>query len=290
MTTGAHVHVTVWDDTATGERDGRDSRETPAPPALFVHGVLSWGTDDRYGFGAQRPLAAHRRLLMMDRRGFGGSPDTPDGRSDYEVDARDIVAVLDRHGGGHLVGHSYGGVAAMLAAGRRPDLVRSLALIQPGAMRPAERHPVVAEMLARGRAAAGHDGAPPEMTPEEFIRASTEGLGLPVPEMTPERLRAARTSMRERPCWDAEIPLEPLRDAPWPTLIITGTWENAPEAYRRYAGEPLMAAAAVIAEDIGADLLRVPGYYPQVDQPARVNEALQALWHKADAATPAAAS
>ncbi|MFC5748357.1 alpha/beta fold hydrolase [Actinomadura rugatobispora] len=276
--TEVHVHVTTWDDTAAGH--GR-----AVPPALFVHGVLSWGTDDRYGFGAQRPLAGNRRLLMMDRRGFGASPGTATGRSDYEADADDITGLLERHGGAHLVGHSYGGVAAMLAAARRPGLVRSLALIQPGAMRPAERHPVVAEMLERARAAraAGDaDGAPPGMAPEEFVRASTEGLGLPMPEMTPERLRAARTSMRERPCWDADVPLEPLATAPWPTLIITGTWEDAPELYRRYAGEPLMAAAGVIAEEIGAEHLRVPGFYPQVDQPALVNEALSALWAEAD--------
>ncbi|XVQ10541.1 alpha/beta fold hydrolase [Spirillospora sp. CA-255316] len=285
--TDVHVHVTVWDDTAgddTAAGHG-SAAAVAAPPALFVHGVLSWGTDDRYGFGAQRPLAADRRLLMMDRRGFGASPDTVSGRSDYEADADDIIGLLDRYGGGHLVGHSYGGVAAMLAAGRRPDLVRSLALIQPGAMRPAERHPVVAEMLERARAAGGADGAPPGMTPEEFIRASTEGLGLPVPDATPDRLRAARTSMRERPCWDADVPLEPLATAPWPTLIITGTWEGAPELYHRYAGEPLMAAAGVIAEEIGAEHVRVPGFYPQVDQPALVNDALRGLWTKADRAT-----
>jgi pimeloyl-ACP methyl ester carboxylesterase len=265
------VHVTVWDDS-------RSAR----PPAVFVHGVLSWGTDDRYGFGAQRPLATERPLLMMDRRGYGQSPDLSgsDHTSDYEADAGDIVEVLGD--GAHLVGHSYGGVAAMLAAIRRPDLVRSLALIQPGAMRPAERHPVVAEMLERGRAAAA--GGPPDLTPEEFIRQSTEGLGLPVPEATPARLRAARTSMGERPCWDADIPLAPLAGAGRPTLVISGTWENAPEQYRKYAGEPLMAAAEVIAADIGAGHVRVPGFYPQVEQPRLVNDALRDLWDRADTA------
>jgi len=49
--------------------------------------------------------------------------------SDYEVDARDVVDLLAA--GAHLVGHSYGAVVAMLAAATRPDLVRSLALIEP---------------------------------------------------------------------------------------------------------------------------------------------------------------
>lgn len=78
-------------------------------------------------------------------------------RTDYDVDADDVVSLLGE--GTHLVGHSYGGVAAMLAAARRPDLVRSLCLIQPGSMRVADDHPVIADLLegkrGRGRLATG---------------------------------------------------------------------------------------------------------------------------------------
>ncbi|WP_352231486.1 alpha/beta fold hydrolase [Actinomadura sp. NBRC 104425] len=157
---------------------------------------MTWGTDDRYGFGAQRPLADAYRLLMVDRRGHGASPDID--RTDYEVDADDIVGLLTGvPGGAHLVGHSYGGVAVMLAAARRPDLVRSLTLIQPGALRPAADHPVVAEALHRSRQATAE--LPPDLSPEEYLRMSTEGLGLPMPEPTPERLRAVKAAMRETP-------------------------------------------------------------------------------------------
>lgn len=45
-----------------------------------------------------------------------------------------------------------------------------------------------------------------------------------------------------------------------------------------------MAAAEVIAADIGAEHVRVPGFYPQVEQPGLVNDALDALWRRADAA------
>ncbi|WP_344953756.1 alpha/beta hydrolase [Actinomadura miaoliensis] len=266
------IHVTVWDD----------SGGSAQVAAVFVHGVISWGTDDRYGFGAQRPLADSYRLLMVDRRGHGASPDID--RTDYEVDADDIVGLLTNvPGGAHLVGHSYGGVAAMLAAARRPDLVRSLTLIQPGALRPAADHPVVAEALRRSRQATAE--LPPDLSPEDYLRMSTEGLGLPMPEPTPERLRATRAAMRERPCWDADVPLQPLADASWPTLIITGTWEDAPEAYRRYAGEPLLAAADFIADRIGAERLRVPGFYPHTEQPALINDALRDLWRRVDTAS-----
>lgn len=251
------------------------------PPAVFVHGVLSWGDDDAYGFGAQRPLAAHRRLLLMDRRGYGGSPDLEGPyRSDYEVDARDVIALLGD--GAHLVGHSYGAVAAMLAAAARPDLVRSLCLVQPGALRVAEAHPVIAEVLVRNRAATA--APPPDLTAEDYLRLSTEAVGMAAPEPTPARLRAARTTMGERPCWDAEVPLEPLAEAAWPVLVVRGDWSGAPAEYRRLAGEPLMIAAEVVAERTGGELLTVPGFYPQVQQPEAVNAALAALWGRADRA------
>ncbi|GAA4800444.1 alpha/beta fold hydrolase [Streptomyces ziwulingensis] len=259
------VHRTVWDETR-GERT--------RTPAVFVHNIFTWGSDEAYGFAAQRPLAEHRPLVLVDRRGYGASPDTD--RGDFETDADDLVALLARQpGGAHLVGHGNGGLAAMLAAGRRPDLVRSLALIQPSAFSAAAGHPVVRAMLDRVGESAG---VPESVTPEQYLRASTEGLGMPMPEPTARRLRAVATSMRERPVWEASVPLEPLRDAPWPTLVICGTWDGAPELYRRYAGEPLAACAEAVAEAVGARLLRVAGYYPHTQRPDEVNAALRELW------------
>ncbi|GHH00404.1 alpha/beta fold hydrolase [Streptomyces rubradiris] len=257
------LHVTVWDETA-GE----------GVPAVFAHSIFTWGSDEAYGFAAQAPLADRYRLLLVDRRGYGGSPDTD--RSDFDTDADDLVELLARQEkGAHLVGHGNGGLAAMLAAGRRPDLVRSLTLIQPSAFSAAAGHPVVEAMLRRVRDTAG---IPDSVTPEQYLRASTEGLGMPLPDPTPRRLRAVATSMRERPVWEAVVPLEPLRSAPWPTLVIRGTWDDAPEPYRTYAGEPLIACAEAVADAVGARVLRVPGYYPHTQQPAAVNAALRELW------------
>jgi len=254
------VHVTVWD-----EGGGRG-------PVVLVHGTMTWGTDV-FGFAAQRPLAQRHRLLVVDRRGYGASPDVD--RSDYDLDAADVLEVVGE--GAHLVGHSYGGVVAMLAAGRRPDRVRSLALIEPAAHRVAERHPDVAAALICMRASleAGVDA-----TPEQWLRASTEAVGMEAFEPTPKRLRAAATALGERPCWEADVPVAPLADATWPKLVIAGTWEVAPEAYRLFAGPASMACAEVVAATIGARLLRVAGasHWPQREQAAVVNAALLALW------------
>jgi pimeloyl-ACP methyl ester carboxylesterase len=257
------VHVTVWDD--------RD-RGAEKAPAVFVHNILTWGSDAVYGFAGQRPLADGRPLLLVDRRGYGDSPDTV--RGDFEVDAEDVLEVLGT--GAHLVGHGNGGVVALLAAGRRPDLVRSLALIQPSAFTAAADRPVVADLLDRVRG--GAPRLPDDVTPERFLRASTEGIGLAVPEPTPRRLRAAATSMRERPVWEAKIPLTAIRDAGLPVLVICGTWEDAPTAYREHVGRPLTAVAESLTESLGARLVRLPGYYPHTQRPAAVNASLREFW------------
>lgn len=257
------VHVTVWDETGGA-----------GAPAVFVHNIFTWGSDKEYGFAAQRPLSAHYRLILVDRRGYGDSPDTE--RSDYEADADDIIEVLA--GGAHLVGHGNGGLAATIAASKRPDLVRSLTLIQPAAFHVARDHPAVAEMLRRVRTIDAAEPKPQELTPEQFLYASTTGIGLPSPQATPRRLRAVATSMRERPVWEAAVALEPLRAASWPTLIICGTWEDAPPLYRQYVGQPLIACAEALAAAVQGQLLRVPGYYPHTQQPSAVNAALSQLW------------
>ncbi|GAA2690584.1 alpha/beta hydrolase [Streptomyces lunalinharesii] len=283
----AAVHVTVWDDRdrvgGGGASTASRARVTPAAaaaPALFIHNIFTWGSDSTYGFAGQRPLADSRRLLLMDRRGYGDSPDTT--RSDFDVDAEDITEVLGDGasavgcGGAHVVAHGNGAVAALIAAARRPDLVRSLALIQPSAFTAAADHPVVADLLDRVRD--GAPGIPDGVTPEQYLRASTEGLGMAMPEPTSRRLRAVATSMRERPIWEAEIPLEVIRGAALPILVICGTWERAPAAYREHVGLPLMAVAESLTDSLGGRLLRVPGYYPHTQEPAVVNAALREFW------------
>lgn len=133
-------------------------------PAVLVHGSGSWGVDT---FPAQRELADEFHVLFMDRRGHGQSP-----RSaviGWPTDSRDVVNLLAELGGAHLAGHSSGGTVALLAAGLRPDLVRSLVVIEPavwGIADPGGPLPDYAvaqrEVLARG----------PSMTAREFLEAS----------------------------------------------------------------------------------------------------------------------
>jgi pimeloyl-ACP methyl ester carboxylesterase len=81
------------------------------------------------------------------------------------------------------------------------------------------------------------------------------------------------------------VPLAALGGAAYPKLVISGTWERAPAAYREAAGEALMACARVVAAGMGGDLLRVEGasHWPQAERPCVVNDALRRLWRSASA-------
>ena len=131
------VHVTVWDEAGAG-----------APTAVLIHGSMTWGAA---AFERQRSLASFCRLVVVDRRGYGSSPDVD--RSDYDADAEDVLELLGDGEAAHVVGHSSGGVVAMLLSGRRPRAVRSLALIEPAAFRVTADDPSVASALERLREA-----------------------------------------------------------------------------------------------------------------------------------------
>jgi pimeloyl-ACP methyl ester carboxylesterase len=91
---------------------------------VFVHGVLGRGSAfDRVA----ALLASECEMLWYDRRGYGGSTDGALPGIDGHI--ADLLAVI----GGRravLVGHSFGGVAAMGAAVRAPDLVDALVLYE----------------------------------------------------------------------------------------------------------------------------------------------------------------
>ncbi|GLY93360.1 alpha/beta hydrolase [Actinoplanes sp. NBRC 103695] len=265
------IHVTVWDGPAA------------ATPAILVHGTFTWAT---HSFEHQRPLAAARRVLLPDRRGFGASPDLEPARpasdpgaspdtatSDYAVDAADVVELMG--GGAHLVGHSYGGTVAMLAAAARPDLVRSLTLIEPCAHMVAADDPGVARSIEDGRRymAGARRG-----TPDEYIAAAYGDRPRPAPEAWLRR--AAATALHERPCWLADLATEPLRAAGFPKLVIVGGWETIPPGYRPGMATLMRTVCARVADRIDARLAHIPGaaHEPQRDQPEALNALLTELW------------
>ena len=222
------------------------------PPLLLVHG------DFNDGPGAwslqMESLAAHHRLIVVDRRGHGTSPREP---RPYTIagDAADVLAVADQAGADrfHLAGHSYGGLVAIEVARRAAERVCSLHLVEPPYLVLLPRHPAVAPLIARGgeiRRMAPAWG--PERTAEAFFAMIAGDAGL-------ARLRASRgwaTVVRE-----AERFAHSEFAAEYPRTAIADLRLDSP--VRVYAGGQshpgLYALAHRLADVIrGSELVMLP--------------------------------
>ena len=97
-------------------------------PVVLVHG----GLEDYRAWSAQlAPLASHYRALAYSRRyNFPNRNEIYSTSYSAQVDADDLAMLIERlHlGRVHLVGHSYGGLAALLFSTEHPELVRTLTL------------------------------------------------------------------------------------------------------------------------------------------------------------------
>ena len=199
------------------ERIGR------GPPVLLIHGDI---VGPELTWRKQRELAERWTLVIPSRPGFGDSP--PLERNDFEAEAPMFAELLGD--GAHLVGHSYGAVIALLAAAERPEAVRSLTVSEPGCLTVAAGTPEVDRMIADGTRLFEHAESIPS---EDFLRLFRGGAGSAygTPEQLPgELLHGVELLKRERPPWEAEIPLERLAGAGFPVLVISGGHSPAFEA------------------------------------------------------------
>lgn len=209
---------------------------------VLVHGSV-FGAGPTWS--RQQPLAASFELVLVERAGF--SPRPPVESVDFELEARDVAALLRT--GDHLVDHSYGGVIALLAAGLRVRDVASLTVIEPPAMGLAPGDAAVEELVSAGEAL-WRTG--PRDDPEAFLRRflAYVGSGFDPPSPLPAELeQGARTLIVERPPWEAEIPLAALAAAQLPMLAVSGGHAPAFEA-----------VCDVLAERLGAERAVLPGY------------------------------
>jgi pimeloyl-ACP methyl ester carboxylesterase len=211
------------------------------PPVLLVHGSI---VDARRTWRKQYSLADRWSLTLPNRPGFAGSP--PLERNDFNLEAPMIAELLGD--GSHLVGHSYGAVMALLAAAARPEAVRSLIVSEPGCFNVAAGFAEVDEVLADGRRLYESGGT---LGASRFLRLFRQGVhsSHETPDELPEWLqRGATLALRERPPWEAEIPLGTIAAAPFPKLVISG--DHSP-AFERLCD--------VIADAVGAERAHIQG-------------------------------
>jgi pimeloyl-ACP methyl ester carboxylesterase len=210
------------------------------PRVVFVHGSVVGAHD---AWRHQRPLAEHWTICLPNRPGFGASP--PLERGDFELEAPLIAELLGD--GAHLVGHSYGAVIALLAAALRPDAVHSLTVSEPGSLRLAAGHPAVDQVIAGGRELYRRRD---ELGPREFLRmfrTNIHSARQTPPELDQELLSGAHLLMRERPPWEADVPVEELAAAAFPKLAISGGHSDVFEAVCDALAERIGAQREVVA-------------------------------------------
>jgi pimeloyl-ACP methyl ester carboxylesterase len=243
-------------------------------PILFVHGSFGDGST----WDAQRPLANHYRLLLLDRRGFGESPPRTSSYG-FDEEAHEVAPYLGD--GTHLVGLSYGGVISLLVAALRPDAVRSLTVAEPPAFRVAAGDADAEDFVARMEPI--YLAAQPT-EPEAFRAAflGVFGARLANPTLTSQERRNAQATMLEAFPWRVEMPLTTLAAAPFPKLVVSGSWGGPSDSPRERAGRAFDAVCRVLAARIGAEFTAIPGgghNVPSTGTP--FNERLEALFRTA---------
>lgn len=231
-------------------------------PVVLVHGSLATGAEE---WAEQRPLAdAGYELRVPDRRGYGRSAADAE---DFLADADDIVELLGD--GAHLVGHSYGGLGAMLAAARHPERTRSLTLLEPATAECAPTDPAWRTVVDGVQAMWDSDlpdrewvvgflcavGSDPALLPDAFLDAAVAGVP---------------TFRNGRPFAEAAVPFEALRRASFPKLVVSGGHHPGFEAM-----------SVDLADRIGAEHIVVDGAGHEIQfVGGPLNEALADLWSR----------
>ena len=219
-------------------------------PIVFVHGDSLFGNAVDHWLN-QLDLADEYQLIMPARYGYYLSP-LPEHET-FDVYAQAIAHLLGE--GAHLVGHSYGGVVALLAAVQRPEAVYSLTVSEPPAFSLLRGHPDVERFIARMQ-------SPPiptaQMTPEAFTLFLHNAIFDQEETELPERVKAiigsaygrrgTEANMREPAPWEADISLDTLAATTFPKLVFSSRTVPMHEAVCELLVQRLAAEHTVISE------------------------------------------
>ena len=234
----------------------------------FSHGLL-WGTEL---FAPQiAALRGRYRCLAWDHRGQGRSAADHRHAIGMELVAQDATLLLERLAGGpvHLCGLSMGGFVAMRIAARRPELVRSLLLLDTSADPEPEANVPRYRLLAGVTRVLGMRLVASRVTAILFGKTF-------LADVTRRADLAAFTAilLRRRDIWravhgviDRAGVMDELRRITAPTLVVVGEEDVA----------TVPAKAARIVEAIaGARRVTIPraGHSSTVEEPAAVTAAI----------------
>jgi pimeloyl-ACP methyl ester carboxylesterase len=223
---------------------------------LLIHGS---GGNARSAWASVQPLAARFTLVAPDRGGY--PPNPPLERIDFEVQAGELAPLLED--GAHLVGHSYGGLIALLIAARHPERARSLTVSEPPAFALARGNQDVERLVERLDEHFRQGPRDPRAFAAGFLTIVGSSARLPE-ELPPELEQAVRATMAERAPWEASMPLDELAAAAFPKLVISGAHHPAFDVVCDVLEERLGAERAVLP-GAGHSVPRAPGYRERLE-------------------------
>ena len=101
-----------------------------APALIFLHGGPGYNSANFEATAAQRLADKGFFVIVYDRRGEGRSKD-PQAQFTFQESFTDLQAIYKQYGlaKAHLIGHSFGGVVAVLFAEKYPQNIASLVLV-----------------------------------------------------------------------------------------------------------------------------------------------------------------
>ncbi|MFP2923954.1 alpha/beta fold hydrolase [Pyxidicoccus sp. 3LG] len=247
-------------------------------PVLLLHGLGSSGRD--WELVTPR-LAARHRVIVPDARGHGRS-ETPAGPYGVPLFARDIAALCDKLGltRVHVVGLSMGGMMGFQLAVDRPDLVRSLVVVNSGPE-------LKARTLSRKLAFAMRLLLLRFLGPMRLAKVLAPKL-FPKPEQAELRQRVLDTLGHNDP--DAYLRatrgllgwgvLERVKDITCPVLALHSERDYTPLSEKQaYVG---------LLRDARLQTLSDSGHAAPLDQPVLLAEAVEAFLREVEGAAPAA--
>ena len=224
---------------------------------LFIHGTLG---DYSVWDGQLGPFAETYRAIAYSRR--YNYPNTNKMRPNHSaiVEAEDAAAFIKKLDLGkvHVVGHSYGGYAALFLAVQHPESVRTLTLAEPPVVFVGDRIEDAKERLVK-RARAAFEKGDPEGAVRTIVNSSQEGRYDRIPEAFRKLLLRNAKELEALVSSDNMYPAlerDAVRKIAAPTLLLSGekspaTQKSVDEELERLLPEKLRQRVIIHDADHG---------------------------------------
>lgn len=240
------------------------------PVVLFSHGLLF----DGEMFAAQaQALSADYRVIRYDHRGQGKSDESTLRSIDMGTLTADAIELIERLrlGPVHFIGLSMGGFVGMRIAARRPELIRSLMLLDTSA------DPEPEENIGQYRAMNGFVKLfGTRLLIGKVMRIVYGRTFLSDPKRSAERERARERLLALRPSiWRAvngvierETVLGELGQIRCPTLVLVGAEDVATVPLKSERIQERIEGSKML-------LIRGAGHSSSIEEPAAVSEMIR---------------